>query len=105
MELTHAGDGAFVEYAAWHLRVHGSTLAGKIDAFDAKLLTQNDVTVRLPRGTFTIESGQLPCDGNCSVLDVEKDRCTRDVEVDGTERLRAVVRVRPGQGCTIALEG
>jgi hypothetical protein len=80
-------------------------VAADIDAFDAKLLTQNDVTVRLPRGSFTIESGQLPCDGNCSVLDAETDRCRRELQVDGSEDVRAVVRVRPGEGCTIALEG
>jgi hypothetical protein len=105
VELTHGGRGEYGEGAAWHLRVRGDTLAGTIDAFDGQLLTQDEVTILLPRGRFTITSGQRPCDGNCTLLDAERDRCSRALRVKGDEHFRAVVRLRPGEGCTIDLGG
>jgi hypothetical protein len=60
------------------------------------------VDLRLPPGTYAVESYQRPCDGNCSQLDAITDDCTLRVDIGAAEEHFLTVEFAPGKGCTIA---
>jgi hypothetical protein len=50
-------------------------------------------------------SFQRPCDGNCGYLDPPADQCDVPFDVAAKRVITAPVRLTPGEGCTIELNG
>jgi hypothetical protein len=95
--VVDGSEGLYVEGSVWHLRVFDS--AGHA-VFDRKLLDE-EASVRLAAGRYRIESEELPCDGNCSLLDPGTDGCSSELDVEDGGDVAATVTLRPGHGCKI----
>ena len=81
LRVKHVVDGSqgmYVEGSVWHLRVVDASSDAVLD----RKLTDESVTVGLGEGRYTIESEELPCDGNCSHLDPAADRCSTGLAVE-----------------------
>jgi hypothetical protein len=100
LHVEHVVDGSqglYAEGSIWHLRVLDS--AGDA-VFDEKL-SEEKASVRLAAGQYRIESEELPCDGNCGLLDPAADGCSSDVDVAAGDAVAATVTLKPGHGCKI----
>lgn len=77
------------------------------DAVTEEELDPNTQSVVLtaPEASYTLESWQRTCDGNCSMLDPPTDRCSTRVDLVAGKPTRATVTLSPGRGCTIKLAG
>jgi hypothetical protein len=102
LRVKHVVDGSqgmYVEGSVWHLRVVDASGDPVLD----RKLTDDSVTVGLGEGRYTLESEELPCDGNCGHLDPAADRCSTEVAVESRQQLAATVTLEPAHGCTIAV--
>ena len=54
---------------------------------------------RLPEGRYRVTSFERPCDGNCSMLDFPRERCSRRIRILAGGRTGVRVTVRPHRGC------
>jgi hypothetical protein len=102
LRVKHVVDGSqglYAEGSIWHVRVVDSNGSAVLD----KKLADDSVSVSLDAGTYTLESEELPCDGNCSNLDPPADRCSQELTVDAGQELAATITLKPGHGCTIAV--
>jgi hypothetical protein len=63
-----------------------------------------EATLRLDPGAYRLVSFQRPCDGNCGSLDPPTDQCIGDIDAKADGRVEAMVRLSPGDGCTIAAD-
>jgi hypothetical protein len=81
----------------------GNDVGASGDAVLDRKLTHDSVTVGLGEGRYTLESEELPCDGNCGHLDPAADRCSTDFAVESSQQLAATVTLKPAHGCTIAV--
>ena len=102
LRVKHVVDGSqgmYVEGSVWHLRVVDASGDAVLD----RKLTDESVTVGLGEGRYTIESEELPCDGNCSHLDPAADRCSTGLAVEPRQQLAATVMLEPAHGCKIAV--
>jgi len=102
LRVKHVVDGSqgmYVEGSVWHLRVVDASGDAVLD----RKLTDDSVTVGLGEGRYTLESEELPCDGNCSHLDPAADRCSTQLAVDPGRELAATVTLEPAHGCSIAV--
>jgi hypothetical protein len=59
---------------------------------------------RLPAGVYRVRSFQRPCAGDCTILDPPTDSCTRRIRVLPRGLTLVAAHVRPGRGCTLAVE-
>jgi hypothetical protein len=102
IEQVQAGAALYIEGSVSYVRVEtqqGDTvLEERLPARD-----RPSVSVRLDPGDYRLASWQRPCDGNCSVLDPATDRCERSVTIGSSQELHAIIRLSPGEGCSIAL--
>jgi hypothetical protein len=55
----------------------------------------------LAAGTYTLNAGQRPCDGNCGYLDPLTDRCKKEITV--SDDLTVHVAFTDGAPCRISL--
>jgi len=96
------GGGLYVEGAYSYLRVerNGSSVL-QVRLSDMKIPR---AAIHLDPGSYRLVSFQRPCDGNCGTLDSPTDQCSRAVQVEADAVLEAVVRLSPGEGCTIEEE-
>jgi hypothetical protein len=102
LRVKHVVDGSqglYVEGSVWHLRVVDASGDAVLD----RKLTEDSLTVGLREGRYTLESEELPCDGNCGHLDPAADRCSTELAVESRQRLAATVTLRPAHGCSIAV--
>ena len=95
--VVDGSEGLYTEGSVWHLRVFDS--AGHA-IFDRKL-SDEKATMRLAAGRYRIESEELPCEGNCSLLDPGTDGCSSELDVADGSDVAATVTLKPGHGCTI----
>lgn len=62
--------------------------------------------LQLGSGTYTLRNWQRPCPGHCDgPLEPPTDICATRFTLDTETNVTAVVTIRPGQGCTIEVEG
>ncbi len=54
---------------------------------------------RLPAGRYRVTSFERPCSGNCVLLDMPRERCSRRVRILAGGRTGVRSIVRPGRGC------
>jgi hypothetical protein len=102
LRVKHVVDGSqglYIEGSVWHLRVVDASGDAVLD----RKLTDDSVTVALGEGRYTLESEELPCDGNCGHLDSAADRCSTEVAVESRQHLAATVTLEPAHGCSIAV--
>jgi hypothetical protein len=102
LRVKHVVDGSqglYIEGSVWHLRVVDASGDAVLD----RKLTDDSVTVGLGEGRYTLESEELPCDGNCGHLDPAADRCSTGVAVESRQHLAATVTLEPAHGCSIAV--
>jgi hypothetical protein len=57
------------------------------------------VRTRLRAGHYRLRSFERPCDGNCSLLDPPRERCSRRIRIFAGGRTGVRARVRPHGGC------
>jgi hypothetical protein len=96
------GSGEYSEGAIWHLRVR--RYRGAEQVVDRRITRPGGVTLSLPVGAYLLLSSQLPCDGDCTNLDPETDRCDVPFVIFGRSRIAAVVHLRPGAGCRVTVD-
>ena len=96
------GSPVYIEGAIWRLRVR--TYRHPRGVVDRRIIEPGGVTLSLPSGAYMLLSSQFPCDGNCGHLDPETDRCGIPFVVAGGSRIAAVVHLRPGTGCRVAVD-
>lgn len=63
-------------------------------------------SVLLPRGRYVVTSSTSPCtdpNDGCHGIGKPEDRCSRSVEVAGSEGVAIVVAARSGQACRISV--
>jgi hypothetical protein len=53
----------------------------------------------LPAGHYRVTSFERPCDGNCSLLDPPRERCSRHIRIFAGGRTGVRAAVRPHRGC------
>lgn len=102
LRMKHVVDGSqglYVEGSIWHVRVVGADGSAVLD----QKLSDDSVSVSLGAGSYTLESEELPCDGNCSNLDPATDACSQKLTVQARQQLAATVTLKPAHGCSIAI--
>ena len=57
---------------------------------------------QLPPGTYRVVSYQLPCNGNCRLLDPPADRCSKRVRILSDGLTEVTAHVRPHRGCRMS---
>jgi D-alanyl-D-alanine dipeptidase len=89
---------SYVEGSVGFLRVFAGR--GKL-VFEesAALRSRWRVRRRLAPGRYRLISFELPCSGNCALLDLPTDRCSRRIRVIAHGRTGVRATVRPGRGC------
>ncbi len=80
--------------------VHGRVVLGREYRQDPRFRLRQP----LGAGMYRVSSFQRPCAGNCTVLDMPTDSCSRRVRVLPRGRTVVRVRVRPGRPCTMAVQ-
>ncbi|MFL5920369.1 MAG: hypothetical protein ACJ75Q_12495 [Gaiellaceae bacterium] len=97
-----AGGGLYVEGSYSYVRVEqAGRSVTQVRLSDERIPR---ATIRLDPGTYRLVSFQRPCDGNCGMLDRPTDECTQEITANAAADLREVVRLSPGEGCTILEE-
>ena len=96
--LDPKAESLYVEGSVWHVRMFDSRGNQIVD----RELTKNSVSLSLAEGSYELWSEELPCDGNCSVLDPGTDSCSTKFNVAVGDKLTATVALNPSKGCTIA---
>ena len=81
----------------WGLQVR----SGPVSVFEARLLVQRDLTVRLGPGRYVLVSFLRQCRENCESVGPPASRCSAPFRVRPGERLQALVRYRRDGGCVI----
>jgi hypothetical protein len=100
LRVTHVVDrtgGAYTEGSIWHVRVFDSSGQAVVD----RRVTDEHASLDLAPGRYRFVSEELPCDGNCSVLDPGTDGCSKEFTANSGTELTAAVTLRPTHGCTI----
>ena len=101
LRVKHVVDGSgglYMEGSVWHVRVVDASGDAVLD----RQLMDDRVTLGLEAGRYTIESEELPCDGNCSHLDPATDSCSSEFAIEAGQQAAATVTLRPGKDCSIA---
>jgi hypothetical protein len=80
----------------WALQVR----SGNTSVFEARMLVQREITVRLGPGRYVLVSFLRQCGENCETVEPPSSRCSAPFRIRRGQRLRAVVRYR-GAACTI----
>jgi hypothetical protein len=62
------------------------------------------VRTRLPAGPYRVTSFERPCDGNCSLLDPPRERCSRRIRIFAGSRTGIRATVRPHRGCRMRVK-
>ncbi len=81
----------------WGLQVR----SGPVSLFEARLLVQRDLTLRLGPGRYVLVSFLRRCGENCESVGPPASRCSAPFRLRRGERLQAVVRHRRDGGCAI----
>lgn len=89
----------YIEGSIWHVRVFDSSGRAVVD----RQVRGEHASLELAPGQYRFASEELPCDGNCSVLDPGTDGCSKELTVDAGAELTATVTLHPTHGCTIEL--
>ena len=100
LRFTHVVDRSgpvFVEGSIWHVVLYDSDGKAVID----RHVPGEHASLDVAPGRYRFVSEELPCDGNCSVLDPGTDGCSKEFTADSGAELTATVTLRPTHGCTI----
>jgi hypothetical protein len=101
LRLTHVLDrtapALYIEGSVWHVRVFDSDGRAIVD----QQIKGEHASLDISPGRYRFVSEELPCDGNCGLLDPGTDGCSEEFVVESGKQLTATVTLRPTQGCTI----
>lgn len=75
--------------------------SGPVRVFEARLLVQRDLTLRLGPGRYVLVSFLRQCGENCKTVGPPTSRCSAPFRLRRGERLQAVVRYTHDESCTI----
>ena len=87
----------YIEGSIWHVRVFDSSGRPVVD----RQVRGEHASIELAPGRYRLASEELPCDGNCSLLDPGTDGCSKELVAESGSELTATVTLRPTEGCTI----
>ena len=93
-ERLASADAAFVGRL---VAVRGTTYEFEVD----QQVKGEHASLDISPGRYRFVSEELPCDGNCGLLDPGTDGCSEEFVVESGKQLTATVTLRPTQGCTI----
>jgi D-alanyl-D-alanine dipeptidase len=99
LRVRQVSEGLYIEGAVSYLQLrrHGRVVLRRSYRPGRRVALRR----RLRAGRYRLRSWQRPCDGNCGTLDPPTDACSRRMFVPAGGSVRAVVRLRPGRGCSI----